>query len=162
MKRPGNSFRSVSGLLDSALGDINRANVANLSRIDAVWEKIIGPQLAVVSKPVSLSHRELVIGVKDPVWLDSMSYHKAEIVSKINSITGRDIITTVRFSIKSDFKTEPVEKKEEPEISDSEISPETRAAMERALENIQDSQLRSILKRVMLKSEVTRMRRERP
>lgn len=141
---------SLESILRTALSSVDKANIANLARVSSGWEKIVGAPLAAASTPAELEYKRLLIWVKEPIWADSMMYMKTEIISRVNKLLGKEAVTSIRTVYKADFpefqrKTTPPRKVPDP--------PEWAAlAVEEALVGVEDSELRSALKRVMLKS----------
>jgi len=154
LKRPRSRFKSAGFLLGGALSSIEQANLLNYALMERKWADIVGERLARVSRPGELSRRNLLIWVKEPVWADSMSYLKTEIIEKINRVIGKSIVDSIKTVYKRDFEpaTTPAAKAEPEEVDERVIPPEILASIEKTLEQTDDSELRAALKRVMLKS----------
>ena len=141
---------SLESILRTALSCVDQANIANLARVTAGWEKIVGPPLAAASIPAELEYKRLLIWVKEPIWADSMMYMKTEIISRVNGLLGKEAVTSIRTVYKADFpefqrKIIPPRKIPDP--------PEWAVRkVDEAVQGVEDSELRSVLKRVMLKS----------
>lgn len=143
------NFKKADSLLESALGKACGRAVLDLARIDTEWAEIVGEQMAEVSRPVKLQGGELTIWVREPVWLDSMIYHKRKIAGNINRIFPENIIKKINITQKTDLGRENKEVAEqEPEQPLDETLPEE---IEKSLSSIQNSDLRFVFKRVILK-----------
>lgn len=149
--------------LSSALKSIGAANMLDFVRVEKEWAKIVGDKLAKVSKPAKLSSRTLTVWVREPVWADSMMYLKADITEKVNLVLGKKVINAIRVVTKADL--ENTETRETPGKPDEPREVNLPASeleeIEKALKSVGDSQLRSILKRVMLKNAKAGHRRPR-
>jgi len=69
------------------------------------YEKIVGEQIAAVSRPSSIKNQVLFIGVESPVWSQQLHFFKNDILEKINNYFGRKLINDIKFHI-CVFKTE--------------------------------------------------------
>lgn len=140
----------LDSILRTALSSVDQANIANLARVCDGWGKIVGAPLAAASTPAELEYKRLLIWVKEPIWADSMMYMKAEIISRVNGLLGKEAVNSIRTVYKADFpefqrkKTPPRKEPAPPEWA--------VRTVDEAVESVEDSELRSVLKRVMLKS----------
>lgn len=146
-------------ILEKALISAGQPNLVTFARIMRGWPAIVGEQLSKVSHPGDLSKRELTIWVKEPVWVDSLMYMKNELLRNINRYLAADKIGSVRVVRK---KWE--EKDEIKEVADSvqlmePLSKEVIREAENVTAAVEDPELRSSLKRIMLKSLVAKKRK---
>jgi len=151
MSKKNRSPRAIGSVIESLLLSIDKDGLYDLAKIELQWEKIVGPQLAAISTPARLSGKRLTVWAAEPVWVDSMSYHKADIISKVNLILGKQTVTSVELVMNVEAKKRPKPKQQKQEETEP-ISAPVVAEMERALDEIPDSQLRSTFKKVILKS----------
>lgn len=155
--KKASSLHSLESILRSALSSVDQANLANLARVTDGWEKIVGQPLAGVSVPAELAYKKLLIWVREPVWADSMMYMKTEIISRINGLLGKDAVNSIRTVYKADF---PDSRRRAPAPQKDPDPPEwALRRAEEALAGVEDSELRSALKRVMLKDAVCERKR---
>lgn len=150
----------IGFVLASALRSVDRANLLNFARIEREWGKIVGPQLGAVSAPAKLSYRTLNIWVSEPVWADSMTYLKSEIIRKVNETLGKEVIDDVRVMMKSDFRQSGAAETGKQKAASADVPESEREEIRRVAAEVEDSQLRSILERVMLKNAKTRLDRD--
>lgn len=150
----------MGSVLANALQSLSQPQILEFARIDALWEQIVGRRLWRVSRPTELRRGTLTIWVTEPVWVDSMMYMKSRIISQVNEAMGRHTVSNLKIVQKSGiFRQPPGELKkveDEPPLDmepDEEIDP--------ALEEIDDSQLRSTFKRVILKDKGLKSKRPR-
>jgi hypothetical protein len=148
---------SLESVLRTALSSVDHANIANLARVSSGWEKIVGSPLATASTPAELEYKRLLIWVREPIWADSMMYMKTEIISRVNKLLGKEAVTSIRTVYKADFPEFQRKKTPPRKVPDP---PEWAAlAVDEALVGVEDSELRSVLKRVMLKSVMVEQKR---
>lgn len=143
-------FTPAGSALSSALSGVDLANLANLGRLEKGWADIVGPQLAEVSRPAKVAFRELTVFVAEPVWADAMNFHRSRIVERTNVLLGKAVIDRVRLSVQPDAMRKPPPPP--PPRPTRPPTAEEEAAVEAALVGVADSELRSILRRVILKS----------
>ncbi|VAX23596.1 hypothetical protein MNBD_NITROSPINAE02-934 [hydrothermal vent metagenome] len=154
--------KSMAESLDAALRSINRVNVIYLLKIEREWENIVGRTLAGVSGPVKLSQGKLVLFVREPVWIDSMMYLKTMIIQKVNDLFPGNIVTRIHMVLKNDLNSNKAAPEETDKISDDDFPENEAKDVEKALEKLPDSKLRSTFKRVMLGSLKVERHRMRP
>jgi hypothetical protein len=150
--------------LESMLKAIRKTNVLLIAKIIDDWENIVGQRLSKVSAPQSLSKRTLKIGVSQPVWVDSMLYHKADILKKINDLFASPIADDIRIAFQPNFsslkennslkKPHSNTSYQELKLTKSEIY-----AIEKMTSGVTDLQLRSTIKRVILKDYLAKKKR---
>jgi len=149
--RPKGRLSAVGSILGKALSGPEQANLLNLGRIDEEWASIVGPQLAAVCRPVKLMFRELTVAVAEAVWADSLNFHRSRFVSQVNKAKGRDLIDRVRLTIQP---LPPLEEPEPPKVIREPTETE-EAEADRLVAEIDDSELRDLLRRVILMSVVS-------
>ena len=153
MRKKSSPWASLESVIESALKIHDKPRLLQFAKICSGWKKIVGPQLYKASRPQSLSRKVLTIGATEPVWVDSMMYLKGDIILKVNTLFHEPVIKNVKIVHNSDIVENDSEKKENYDVTEK-----IRAATvlepehEVALESIDDDQLRSIFKRVMLKN----------
>jgi hypothetical protein len=147
----------IESVLRTALSSVDQANIANLARVSGGWEKIVGAPLSSASTPAELEYKRLLIWVREPIWADSMMYMKTEIISRVNGLLGKDAVTSIRTVYKADFPE--FQRKKKPPRKEPDPPEWAVRKVEEAVQGVEDSELRSALKRVMLKSVVVEQKR---
>ena len=61
------------------------------------WESIVGEQIAKVTTVQRIDNGVLYVGVATAPWRAELSMKRREIIEKINSAVGRNIIKEIRF-----------------------------------------------------------------
>ncbi len=72
---------------------------SKIQEYDAVvrWESIVGPQIAKVATAKSIQKGLLIIRVSNGPWRHELSIRKREIIEKLNSALGHDVVKDIRF-----------------------------------------------------------------
>ena len=97
---PNADPRPIEALIHSILKGMKLDDHAVVSRIAAVWEDIVGPQLAANTRPAHVENKLLVVHVSHPMWLFELrGAPSKEIQSRIQARFGADNIKAIRFSI---------------------------------------------------------------
>lgn len=94
--------KSISLLLDKLVTKLSKDHreLFLLYRISKAWSEFIPANFANFTFPVKFSTQEtLVIAVGSSAVGSQLYYHKAEIISKINSYLGRNIINDIKFAL---------------------------------------------------------------
>lgn len=69
------------------------------------WEKIVGPEIAKLTRPDSLKNGILVLRVPNSVWAQELSFSKDVIVERLREyLRGSEIVEDVRFRV-GDFNS---------------------------------------------------------
>ena len=61
------------------------------------WDERVGPAIAAVTTPISVSHGTLLVGVRSSAWLMELHLMEREIVRKLNEGRPRGRIKRIRF-----------------------------------------------------------------
>ena len=91
------TLQSLPAVLDQALWQVGLGNLATLVKLKKDWPAIAGPQLARVSRPVRFRWGELLVSVKDAMWLQQMSFFQADLRDNIGTVVGDAKVTRLRF-----------------------------------------------------------------
>jgi predicted nucleic acid-binding Zn ribbon protein len=63
----------------------------------ARWPEIVGDQIARVTEPQRIEHGVLFVSVKTAPWRSELSLKRLEIMKKLNTAAGADVIRDIRF-----------------------------------------------------------------
>lgn len=94
--------KSISLLLDKLVTKLSKDHreLFLLYRISKAWGEFIPANFINFSFPIKFSAKEtLVMAVGSSAVGSQLYYHKAEIISKINSYLGRSIINDIKFTL---------------------------------------------------------------
>jgi predicted nucleic acid-binding Zn ribbon protein len=61
------------------------------------WEKLFSPPVSTVAKPLKIESGRLFLQVKEAAWKNELSFQKLEILKKLNSFSGSEIVKEIRF-----------------------------------------------------------------
>lgn len=63
----------------------------------ARWTEIVGEQIARVTEPQRIENGVLFVSVKTAPWRAELSLKRLEIMKKLNTAAGADVIRDIRF-----------------------------------------------------------------
>lgn len=61
------------------------------------WDKVVGPDIAAHSKPVSLTDGELTVQAESTAWATQLRMLNRKILTQIASVVGHNLVTKLRF-----------------------------------------------------------------
>ena len=85
---------SIIGSVVDGMG-INRK--LNTSNIFNHWEEIAGKEIAKRSRPERLVNATLYVSVTSSTWANELSLMSEELINKINSSAGEEVVKKLRF-----------------------------------------------------------------
>ena len=136
-------------LLEEVSASLGKKEIYDFAVIAGNWTRIVGQAMAHVSTPVRLSRKTLSLEVREPVWADSMGYMKKQIIENVNRLLGKAAVSKIGMSVKKAGKE--LGRSGASPIDISKIPQSAAREAEEAVKFIDDSQLRSTFKRVILK-----------
>ena len=68
-------------------------------RLLEIWQKAVGPQISVQTRPDRLKRNTLFVKVSSSVWMQQLHALKKEIIEKINQPLGKELIKKIHFYI---------------------------------------------------------------
>ena len=70
-----------------------------LQEYDAViyWEQVVGEQIARITTARRITQGVLFVHVKTSTWRNELSLRKKEIVDKLNTVIGFEVVKDIKF-----------------------------------------------------------------
>ena len=62
-----------------------------------IWAEVVGEKISEVTKPQRITKDKIIVKVKNDTWRYEIGYHKAEIIRKINTRLGGEVIKDIIF-----------------------------------------------------------------
>ncbi|TAL17142.1 DUF721 domain-containing protein [bacterium] len=139
----------LSKLLKNFLSEARKNYPEGAHRLYEIWPEAVGPSLARVTRPLSLSAGKLTVAVEGAVWLQELSLFKSQLISNLNERLGKDSIKSVRLI----QATIAPEEKPEPPFDKSwlerPLTPEETALIENSLADLPEGEIREALRSAM-------------
>lgn len=143
-------MKKVGSLITPFLKNLGVEEAVGFEKIRRDWQTLFNEPLSLHMYPSTLKNGELMINVDSPVWLQQISFYKADIIKKL---AGRGI-TDVRLRLgkvrqESSMPARGAEKPPEPPTV---IDSETLRYIDDTVSEIQDAELRGAIKKSMTKA----------
>ena len=91
--------QDISTILDDYVSESEFGKKLKKFSIFNHWEDIVGKEISRKTRPQKLFKKILYISVSDPGWANELSMMSEQLISKINSFAGDEIINQLRFKI---------------------------------------------------------------
>ncbi|MBW2091624.1 MAG: DUF721 domain-containing protein [Deltaproteobacteria bacterium] len=98
-RRPLNDLTPLGKIITSSLehGFLGLAREA--SKVFEAWPEAVGSFVAAHCKPDSIQDGRLTVLVESSVWIDRLSYSKAEFIDKLNNAVGSPLVQEIIFRV---------------------------------------------------------------
>jgi hypothetical protein len=114
----------------------------------AAWKRIAGENLERNAAPVRLDEKRLIVAVPDEIWKRHLEHLSGQMIFKLNSLLGEEIVTFIEFRVDAKHfsagreaqEREAVERLNFDRRSREELTPRLREAAEK----IEDPELREL------------------
>ena len=137
----------LGGLLSPLLKGLGIEEAVRFEGIKGEWTNIFREPLSLHMYPSRLKNGELLINVDSAVWLQQISFYKAEIIRNLGPFGVKD----VRFRIgKADTKRTPPSQR--PQQKKSSLDGAALRQIEETVSGIKDSPVKESIRRAMEKS----------
>lgn len=165
---------SLRAILRGAARSLGVERAANAALIEEMWPDIVGPVAAAHSRAAGVRGTVVLADTEAGPWIQELSAQRARYVAEINRRLGGEIVTDIRFRPASSQAApsgglEPRPERRDLATSDAasgegsdeaRLSAEDAAAVERAIAEIRDPELREGARRAMA-SQLRWRRRQR-
>jgi len=101
MKQKKNKNFSHIGTLISDILDTcrNERPDSEMTRIWALWDKTLGTTIAENARPAAFKGELLIVHVTNSPWMQQLQFLKKDIIQKLNSALGKNLVQEIRFKI---------------------------------------------------------------
>jgi len=113
------------------------------------WEEIVGSRISSRSTPLYIKAGVLTVAVYNSVWMHQLSFLKSDMAGKINDFIGERTVSSIKFVLqkKPDWVPSP---RERPEHIERDLAPEDEELIEEACRSIDDAELRTVVRRLLI------------
>jgi predicted nucleic acid-binding Zn ribbon protein len=88
----------ISNILNTCRS--NRPDI-EMTKIWSLWQEAIGPTIAENARPAAFKGKVLLVNVTSSPWMQQLQFLKQDIIRKLNSALGKEMITEIKFKIGS-------------------------------------------------------------
>lgn len=122
------------------------------------WHQAVGPRIAAQTHPECIKKTLLFVKVSSPAWMQQLHFLKQDILDKFNRLHAHGPVSSIFFSMGEVHPpTAPKKASFLPAEELPALSGRDRKMIEKSLASVADEELRSLLRRVMIK-ELSRRR----
>ena len=102
-KRKSNKeFTHVGRLIGDILNTCGHVRPdSELTRIWELWDSAIGPMIADNARPAAFKGDILLVHVTSSPWMQQLRFLKTDMIRKINTALGKELIRDIKFKIGS-------------------------------------------------------------
>jgi len=90
-------FKSLAEHLDQIVQHYNLEMFIVEGDIINNWKDIVGPRIASNTEVQRIKDGILVVKVKNDVWRNELTFHKADLLEKINRFLSKKFINDIRW-----------------------------------------------------------------
>lgn len=91
----------IGGTLGALVRSWGMENPIETARIFSAWEQIVGPEVSARCQPSSLKGGVLKVRTESAVWASEFRYLSADVIRRINSELGKEIVREVKPWVKA-------------------------------------------------------------
>jgi len=98
--KPRGKPQDIGSVIQRFVSDCDMALKLKKYSIFNHWEEIVGAGISSRTKPEKISRTMLYISVTNSTWANELSMMSGQLLQKINSYIGEDVIKELRFKVK--------------------------------------------------------------
>ncbi|MBW2631211.1 MAG: DUF721 domain-containing protein [Deltaproteobacteria bacterium] len=125
-------------------------------RILDIWNRAVGPQISAHTNPFKFKNGTLFVNVSDPAWMQQLRFMNQEIMDKVNLDWEKEEIKNIYFSIGDIHHTPAKTTDHFIDFSLYPLKERDKRLIRENLSQVDDEELKDILKKVMTKEIIKR------
>jgi hypothetical protein len=153
--------RSIAALLGAFMGGLSErdSNLMREAGVVAWWRESIPPEIARHTLGVSMRDGELSVAVDSSTWAAELSALSEQLRENIEQAAGKGAVRSIRFTVSRRVQMARDEQRDREELDELykpedvapvALSPQERAQIEHAAEQIDDEELRQAFVEAMV------------
>ncbi|NOY84367.1 MAG: DUF721 domain-containing protein [Nitrospirae bacterium] len=116
-------------------------------RLKKEWPTFVGQTLSEHTRPERLKFKMLTLSVDGPTWMHELTFLKKDIIKKINTRLGKNLIQTLHLKI-GILPSQDLPKKHT-RFPQKALSPEAKTLLQEQLSPLKDSPLKKAIREAM-------------
>jgi len=151
------SPQKLGNILQDILKKHNISIDSEEQRLIEIWDRAVGLQISAHTRPEKLKRNTLFVKVSSSVWMHQLHILKNDIMEKINTLLGKELVKNVHFSI-GEIPSSPSRNPYPPSFSPESypLRDKEKKVIEKHTSSVKDQELKEILQRVMTKNIIRR------
>ena len=93
--------RNLGESLDGLARRLGAPAASSMSAVFTKWADAVGPSIAAHARPVGLHDGVLTVAVDDPAWASQLRFLANELVAKVASVAGSDVVGRIEIRVES-------------------------------------------------------------
>ncbi|MFZ3072589.1 MAG: DUF721 domain-containing protein [Thermodesulfobacteriota bacterium] len=145
-KKTSNEPVRLNAAIKDAFPNLGLETLLMEHEIRKNWQRIIGDSLSRKTLPARLRNKTLCVSVSSSAWMNELSFHKKEILKKINEMLGKTVVAEIIFKPGSVKNAKNSVKSESPA---RELTQGEKLFIEKVSSAVKDRELKKALKKAM-------------
>jgi len=151
MRQDKKSFSHIKEVIDDILGTSALPIDFDDIRIWKLWDGVVGKRIARHARPSWIKKGVLLVKVTDSVWVQELGFKAETIRESLNRKLQREAIKKIRFRVGTPQEdSRQIGKKRPQKEHIQDLTPERQRKMEEIIARIEDKELRSSLRKMIL------------
>jgi predicted nucleic acid-binding Zn ribbon protein len=96
-RKKNKDFTHIGSLIGDVIKDIRPESDSEMLGIWTIWGQAVGEAIAVNARPHAFKGGLLMVNVAGSVWAQQLQFQKNNLIRKINSALGKDLVADIRF-----------------------------------------------------------------
>ena len=90
---------ALGAILEKTLKSFRPKHDMEMLRIFDLWEDAVGESISTNTRPAAFKGDLLLVHVSSSAWMHHLYFQKQELLEKINSALGHDLVRELKFKI---------------------------------------------------------------
>ena len=95
MKEPAR----IGDIIDNVLQSFGQNPEMRVMEVWRLWDQILKEPIAENTRPAAFRKRLLLVHVSSSSWIQQLQFMKKDIIEKINTALGEDLVEEIKFKI---------------------------------------------------------------
>ncbi len=98
-KNDHREFEHISSIINKILKTYRHETGDDLKNVCSTWNSTVGKSVAENAQPFALKGKILIVNVTSSSWIQQLQFFKNDILTKINSLAGKELVEEIKFKI---------------------------------------------------------------
>lgn len=89
----------IGSVLKNILKNLRHDSDEDLTQVWQLWDEVVGIAIAENAQPAAFKGKLLLVNVISSTWIHQLQFLKKDIIEKLNTALGQDLIEDIKFKI---------------------------------------------------------------